>query len=492
MANDKTEALTKLFGNRIAIEGAVIYSIYRNTELFYEYRLKESDFITEEGKLLFKIASEILNKNVEIPRLDKTTLDVELSIRSELKGKLDEYGGSKAVIQQMNLIDDGNFELYYDELMKNNCILTLREKGLAVEKYADKFINMNYSQVCDFVEYLLLNVTMDNDNSCRGVEVNMLYMSDEMVDKIINGELLESISFHDYCPILNNIFNGLTLGTTTMVSGLSGTGKSTFILSNILYSCIKNGEKVVLISNELTFNQYIMMLTSIISVREFKYYGLARDKMNKGKIKEKDEDIKKVREVQHYINTELRDKIAFVNYNSGNVNVAKKMMKKYSKLGYRIAVFDTFKAEDSADAKAWARITEDCKQLTFTAQETNQALIISYQVNQNAITKRNLTRADLSEGKNLITVISNHLIFRYVKPDEFSGEKYDLKPYRLVKDGDKWKKEFIKFENDGKRYIVGTIDKTRFNADGQSILYEFSGTWGVYKEIGYCTCSMDY
>lgn len=488
--SSKTNDLMRVFGNRKAIEGSVIMSMFKNCELFDQYKLKPKDFSLDESRLLFKLGEFMYKKGIE--QVDLTTLLLELEHHPDINEELKKYGGAKAVIKQMMYIDENNIELYFDELLKNNYLIELCNKGFDVTRYAEELKCMNYLQVKDWIEYQLIASDVNTDTICRSIKVNFFDLTDEDIEDMDSGTYIETVSFHQYCPILNSTFNGLPLGTTTMISAPSGRGKSTFTMSNLIYPIIRDGEKAIVISNELTYKQYQAMLLSIIAVREFGYYGLTREKINKSRLKDEDKVIRQ--KIQNFIReNKLNERLVFVDYESADISVVKKMMKKYSKLGFNVAFFDTFKASDSSDGRAWGKIIEDAKQLTFTAKETNQALVITYQVAPHAENKYSMSRADLAEGKSLITVITNHFIFRPVKNDEYSGEKHDLHCYRIKRNEttQKWEKVPFELKNDGNYYIVGTIDKTRFSGDSRSIVYKFLGTWGIYEEIGYAVPSTD-
>lgn len=490
--DEKQTKIFNVFGSRQLIEGSVIFSMFKNCTLFDDYKLNISDFKTEEGKLLFGLGKMMYDRSGVIT-IDRTTFELELSHHPDLKKQLDEYGGSRVVLSQMQYVDEANIELYFDELLKSNYLLDLYNKGFDCLKYADKFKKMNYGQIKDFIEYQLLSSDINTDTICNNIKLNFFDLTDDDILKMQMGEFVEKISFHQYTPILNNIFNGLPLGTTTMISAPSGRGKSTFVLSNFIYPIIRDGEKAIVISNELTYKQYQAMLLTIIATREFNDFTLTRDKINKGSIKDYEKNL--LKKIQEFIKTnKLNERLLFVDYESADISVVKRMMKKYSKLGFNVAFFDTFKASDSSDGKAWGKIIEDAKQLAFTAKATNQALVITYQVAPHAENKYSMSRLDLAEGKSLITVITNHFIFRPVKSDEFTGEKRDLHCYRLKRNEEtgKWDRIPFTLTNDGNYYIVGTIDKTRFSGDTKSIVYKFMGAWGIYEELCYAIPSLDY
>lgn len=267
-------------------------------------------------------------------------------------------------------------------------------------------------------------------------------------------------------------------------------GKSTFITSMMLYPFIKQGEIVTLISNELGYKQYLIMLITMVLTRELDYYKITRDKILKAKLTA--EDIEKLKEAQAFINNNYKGGIKFINYNSSDIDIVIRNMKKYARLGSRVVVYDTMKSPNSANERAWADIIEASKLLTYTCQETNQALILSYQIAMHASTKRFLTGTDLSQGKQIKEMITNHIIFRYLKPDEYSGERYDVKPYRWKREETSGKtyKEYFKTDPD-KRYIVVYVEKTRNGEDGKHLLYRFDGHHATYTELGYCTVVPD-
>ena len=156
--------------------------------------------------------------------------------------------------------------------------------------------------VADYVEHLVGECA--SSKIMKKVEVNELYISDQLLDEIIQGELIETISFGEYAPKLNDIVFGLPLGMTFMVSAPSGNGKSNFITSMMIYPAIKQGEIVTLISNELGYKQYLIMLITMVLTRELDYYKITRDKILKAKLSA--EDIEKLKEAQAFINNNYK------------------------------------------------------------------------------------------------------------------------------------------------------------------------------------------
>ena len=73
--------------------------------------------------------------------------------------------------------------------------------------------------------------------------------------------------------------------------------------------------------------------------------------------------------------------------------------------------------------------------------------------------------------------------------DEYTGEKFDVKAYKHIKDPITGKytsaKQLITLDKD-KDYKVFFIAKTRNDNVGLCILYEFDGNWNKWIEKGKC------
>ena len=476
----------KVFGNRNTVEGAVLFSSFHNLEVLSDFKLVEDDFKTDEGKLLFTIGKILNNKGFR--KIDQTTLLSELEYYPELKEQLASYGGTKNIIQQMKYVDSNNAELYVDNLLKANYLDDLKAKGYDPtfnDKETEKIRQMNYDELQTYIEYQVIQSDLKKGVTMRGVEITDLFITDEARQHYFEGDIVETVSFHETCPILNNIVNGLPLKACTMIASSSGGSKSTFVMHSIIFPAIERGERVVLISNEMLYQQYEAMLITIVARKVFGEYNLTRDKLNKGVKDPKDRET--FDKAVNYINEKLAKKLRVVFYSSGKMDVVLKTIKKESKLGCRLVIYDVMKVEDSRN-QAWSELIEMSKKLDFAAKEHNIALVIVNQLNQTSLGKRRPTRADLSEGKDVIKVVSNFIIFRWLQEDEFTGEKNDANFYTLYRNEEtgKWgrkKFELKKSDNIGNRFLVAYIDKNRYGKDGEFLVYKFESQYAVFREI---------
>ena len=101
---------------------------------------------------------------------------------------------------------------------------------------------MNADDVVAFTEYQIENI--NNTTISKKADHNDFYLSDSLLNEIINGEFIKTISFGEYAKVLDSIFNGLPEGCVSLFSGLSGSSKSTFTMSNVVYPVIRQGHKV--------------------------------------------------------------------------------------------------------------------------------------------------------------------------------------------------------------------------------------------------------
>jgi len=78
---------------------------------------------------------------------------------------------------------------------------------------------------------------------------------------------------------------------------------------------------------------------------------------------------------------------------------------------------------------------------------------------------------------------------REIWGDELKDEKFDVKPYQLVRDeSGKYTSTRKPLELDpDKKYMIIFLDKTRNDEDKKQILYSFNGRFNLWKELGFCT-----
>jgi len=271
-----------------------------------------------------------------------------------------------------------------------------------------------------------------------------------------------------------------------MVGGQSGVGKSSFVFGNMIIPMTEEGKKCAVISNEQRSKDFKYLLLVHILTQELDYWGLTRKKIKQGKFNEEQwEMLKKAKQISR----EKYADIKFIKLFDNNMNRVKQVIKKLSKVGYQVFMFDTMKSDDEIDEAMWQQLLIHSRKLFQIASKENIALICTYQLALHTLNRRYLDASCLSNAKQIKEVFSEMVYAREIWQDEMKDERYDVKPYQLVKD-DSGKytnaKKPIDLDAD-KKYMIIFLDKTRNDEDKKQILYSFNGRFNLWKEIGFCS-----
>lgn len=269
-------------------------------------------------------------------------------------------------------------------------------------------------------------------------------------------------------------------------------GNISYIVENRVFPIVYHGEKICIMANEMNVNKYKGMILPMILSHHFGYYGSSRRKLKKGGFL-KDPEIKSmIKKAQEYYREHFLGKVKFVELEDYSMNSVQRIVKRLARQGVGYFVYDTFKSENMANDNTRGQLIENSKTLFQLAKKYDIGMTIVMQLAIHTEGTRYLTSSCLSEAKGVKEVLSEITIFRELWSDEFPEEKYDIRPYKFVKDTKTGKytsaKEYIRLDRD-KTYRVFFLDKTRNGEDGQAILYQFDGNYNRWQEIGFCTPS---
>ena len=413
---------------------------------------------------------------------DHVSIYTFLETKPNVKKHFDELGGYSSVDELRNLVNVENTDAYYDNIVKMNFLLSLHDKGFNVLQNISKFKEMTSQQVYDWYDYMLNNIGIKNN---QDMQIESLEIDDSFLEECDKGEAM-GISYGKKCPILNNMTLGVPLGDMYMFGGHSGVGKSSFVFGNMIIPMTEEGKKCAVISNEQRSKDFKYLLLVHILTQELDYWGLTRKKIKQGKFNEEQwEMLKKAKQ----ISKEKYADIKFIKLFDNNMNRVKQVIKKLSKVGYQVFMFDTMKSDDEIDEAMWQQLLIHSRKLFQIASKENIALICTYQLALHTLNRRYLDASCLSNAKQIKEVFSEMVYAREIWQDEMKDERYDVKPYQLVKD-DSGKytnaKKPIDLDAD-KKYMIIFLDKTRNDEDKKQILYSFNGRFNLWKEIGFCS-----
>ncbi len=473
--------------NRNIIEGNFIFCLWKEPELYGDYKEinANNDFLLDDSKFYYTIGLEMYNLGYK--SFDEATIAIYFENRDTLKKGFENRGGYRTVIEIMRILDIDNIEVYYDELIRSNIILSLYDKGFNVMNDLDKLNKMTSDQIYDYYDYMLSNIMI---NKGSNIEIEDLIIDDDFIADCNSGEDI-GLNYGKTARILNYITLGIPKGNLYLVGGHSGIGKTSWAFANMAIPVVENGHKVCIISNEQRSKEFKTMLLAMTLANDLNYYGLTRKKIKQGDFNE--EQLKYIEMAKNITKNKYEDKLKFVRMFNYDIGSVKRVIKKMSKQGYELFIYDTMKSEDLVDGQFWQSLVEHSKELFQLASKENVAVVTTYQLAPHMINKRYLDVSCLSNAKQIKEVYSEMIYFREIWDDEFNDEKYDIKPYNLKKDENgKYTniKEIVELDPD-KKYLVGFVDKTRNDDRGQNVLYEFNGRYNTWKEIGFCTVYHD-
>ena len=480
---DLEKCLKKINENRDQIEAPFVFCFWKDPDLYDDYKFvnekKDDTLKSEDAQFYFNLGKALYNAGFR--KFDNITVYGFLQNKPEVKETFDNYGGYREIENLKQLVNVENVDAYFDKIAKLNTLNSLCKLTFDSFEDVSKFDKMSSQQVYDYFEYKLSDISIE---STHDVEEESLVIDDEFIEECNTGDAV-GISYAKNCPIMNYLTLGVPLGEMFMIAGHSGVGKSSFVFENMVLPMAEEGVKVAIVSNEMRSKDYKIMLLSHILTKELNYWGLTRKQIKMGHFtNEQREMLNKAKKISQ----EKYSSLGFIKLFDNDIGKVLKYIKKKSKRGYQIFVWDTMKSDDSLDEKMFLQLLINSRKVFQLASKENIAIIPTYQLALYTVNQRYLDASCLANGKQIKEVFSEMIYMRQLWQDEYTGEKYDCKAYQLQKneDGKYTKvKRMIELDKDNK-YIVAFLDKTRNDEDKQQVLYEVNGRFNSWKEIGYC------
>lgn len=480
---DLEKCLGKINENREQIEAPFVFCFWKDPDLYDDYKFvndkKDETLKSEDAQFYFNLGKALYDAGFR--KFDNITVYGFLQNKPNVKETFEDYGGYREVENLKQLVNVENVDAYFDKIAKLNTLEALCELTFNSFEDVSKFDKMSSQQVYDYFEYKLNDISIA---STHDVEEESLVIDDKFIEECNTGDAV-GISYAKNCPIMNYLTLGVPLGEMFMIAGHSGVGKSSFVFENMVLPMAEEGVKVAIVSNEMRSKDYKIMLLAHILTKELNYWGLTRKQIKMGHFtNEQREMLNKAKKISQ----EKYSNLGFIKLFDNDIGKVLKYIKKKSKRGYQIFVWDTMKSDDSLDEKMFLQLLINSRKVFQLASKENIAIIPTYQLALYTVNQRYLDASCLANGKQIKEVFSEMIYMRQLWQDEYTGEKYDCKAYQLQKneDGKYTKvKRMIELDKD-KKYIVAFLDKTRNDEDKQQVLYEVNGRFNSWKEIGYC------
>ena len=485
----------ELIHNRSTIEGLFIFCLWKEPKFYEDYmdslvardieNLKTvrslPDIITKDGEFYYSLGLELFKRGYK--SFTDASIYSYLEDKKGLRTTYEEYGGYSQIERMVRIVDEDNIDTYYDNLLRNNILLNYHLSGdFNVLTNLEKFKKMSSSQVCDYFEYRSQSVSL---NRISNVEIVDLDLDDQWIKECEDG-LEMGISFASKAPLLNYHTLGIHQKNVNIFASTSGKGKTSFITHTYILPVLDSGENVTIVANEQNIKDWKHLFLATILSQKINYYKLVRKKVKQGSFLDKHGDA--IKKAQEYFRKHYYKRIKFAKIYNYDIGTVCKIFKSMSKRGFKYGVYDTFKAENASSKTMIGDLIEHSKKLLQTAEKEDLAITITMQVAIYMENIRYMTANCLSNSKQVKEVVSELILMRELWEDEYTDEKYDVKPYKFKRD-DSGKytniKEIIELDPN-KVYRIIFLDKTRNDGGGVCLLYEFKGAWNEWVELGYC------
>lgn len=239
------ESIKKIKEYKIACESNISFIFWKNPSLYYMHdEIKLSNFSNNIWKVYWQIGCDIILKEKK-EHLDDITVGLYLEKHPKLKNKYDEYGGYETIEKGVTYVLEENLNGYIHELEKWNVVLSLAKLEFPVYNRLNEFVDMSTDEIYNEYEALFNNVfaNVEGEEVATDIADDIDILIDELNEGLAVGLSLKS-------PILTKEIGGLNLGDITLIGGLSGSGKSSFIRNILIPSIMEENERCVMMINE--------------------------------------------------------------------------------------------------------------------------------------------------------------------------------------------------------------------------------------------------
>lgn len=454
-----------------------------DAELLVEYSVNPQK-MSPDGLFYYRLFEKLYQMGYQT--LDEVSIFAFIQENEQIKVEYEKRGGYNTLRELSNIIDISNIQGYVDTFNKYCLLEELYSKGFNIEKDFSKFEQMTASQVFDYFEYQLNSISVDIGDD---VEFDTFDITDGFIEDLESGENV-GIQYGKYSPLMNYLTLGLPKGDLTLIGSYINQGKSSFVSNNLAFAIAESGIKVGILANEMQSKAYKLLLLLYVMVNRLDYYKLTRKKLKIGKFT--DEDKIMINRARDIIKEEYVPYLFFAKTFDYEITKTRKIIKKWSKLGAEVIIYDTLKA-DLDNAETWKDLIASSRELYQLASKENIAIIGVMQLALYTNQRRLLDLDVLANGKQASEPASECIFFRSLHPNEKKGERFELKCYKMVKDASgKYSnvKEYIDLDPD-KTYRIFFIAKTRNDQVGTAIVYEFKGHYNIWKEVGFADVRPD-
>lgn len=278
--------------------------------------------------------------------------------------------------------------------------------------------------------------------------------------------------------ILNRCINGFRMGQLLGVGMLSNAGKTRFLVNLVVYLIFITNQKVLLILNETTIEDFLMCLVTTVwnnTDLENKYDLSSKKEKEIRNIrnleKQEDKDFSSfLLEIQEKINENL---VLQITDNYTDEDLENMIIKSHYEKGVNYVFYDTLKVNlqstNTTDdlSKTATRLSEIVKKLKIF-------MCVSFQLTDESIkcNPENLERLNIANSKQIFRVMDTTLLFKEINRKDYSKYTYM-----------KYKEDESNSLEENKKYYFCKLAKNRIGAK-LDLIFEVNLDFNCWKEQG--------
>ena len=476
------------------VEANVVCSLFSKPEQFLtRTEIKKDDFVNPMWAFYYTIGRNIAAKGVTSITSKDVDLYMDQLTNEKLKDAYAKYNKFNTIENYYGLFDETNLDVYIADLKKWSSLYkmhTLLTDGS--EKLIDMMGSLTTNDLYNFFTAKFNNIFANVNEDVRTVNIN------EGLEQLIedsNKGMKKGLPIDS--PILSDMINGINLGQITLIGGQSGSGKSTWLIQQILVSVFQNEESAVFFLNEQDASKFQQeMLTWIINNVVIKDNTKKFNKVRWRDGSFTEEEFEWMYEAKRILEEKTKNnKIIIVEFKTYCHATVIRCIKQYAAMGVKIFSIDTFKLSSDIDKNSpyWLALQEQMKELDdlIKPANLNVALVCTLQLGKGAILNRYLSANDLGMSKNIIDVASVCLLIRKVHADEYDrGEGFNnsnvIKVFKIIEGTENSREEMPELDNRCRHSVIFITKNRNGISDTYQVVAKHDFGTMRYEELGLC------
>lgn len=474
------------------VEANIIGCLWKEPNLYYDYSdLHKKMFHNSVWRFFFTIGSKIVNKG--ITEIDEVAIEMYLKDYNKAREAYDKYGGYSTIETIVTYANTSNIEGYIKDFQKWSAMYDMVDSLTIDDSAIEDVKDMNVNELYDYFNAQLNNIFINADD-----EIETHNLEDDLDDIIHEADEGLNVGMPIPSKILSDEIGGVMRGQIILVGGLSGTGKTSFTIQQMLAAVFEQEEPCVIALNEQDHKKWKQELLTWIINNKF-IINADKKKFNKKRWRQgtftKDEK-ELLFKAKNYLKEKMKNnKIILCHFKSYSRKRFERVIRKYASLGVKNFVLDTFKISSDRDNNEafWLSMQEDMRKLDDLVKPSNLnvSLWVTLQLQKGAALKRYLTGDSVGMAKNVIDVSSVAILMRRLRNDEYQGEKYEVKVIDPISKEAMLSGREVDLDKN-KKYVIIFIEKNR---NGESQTYQIVAEQNLgtlnYKEVGVCDIPYD-